>query len=149
MKYAIEDMVYPIIHLRRWYWSAITHSNQYSEEYHSLNGQNTTQGGTHLVALERRCKTIREFYNKIWTFGYSKIDHAVSIKVMEPVLNLKQNKLGSTDMGSEAGPLYVLCKWLCKNKLDNFLQKIQRLPTCFAQKLQADENVKSYLVFEN
>ena len=88
---SVEDMIYPIIHLKGDDIEvAMTHSkSQYSEEYHSfVNGQNTTQGGTHLVAFrEAVVKTIREFYNK----GFEPSDirksivSAVSIKVMEPV----------------------------------------------------------------
>jgi len=107
---AVEDMVYPIIHLLGDDIEvAITHSkSQYSEEYHSfVNGQNTTQGGTHLVAFrEALVKTIREFYNK----GFEPSDirksivSAVSIKVMEPVFESQtKTKLGSTEMGSEPG----------------------------------------------
>ncbi|MGL5111338.1 MAG: DNA topoisomerase IV subunit B [Flavobacterium sp.] len=129
---AEEDMVYPIIHLKGDDIEvAITHSkSQYSEEYHSfVNGQNTTQGGTHLVAFrEAVVKTIREFYNK--TFEPSDIRKsivsAVSIKVMEPVFESQtKTKLGSTDMGSDPGMASVrtFVNDFVKNKLDNFLHK--------------------------
>ena len=103
-----EDMVYPIIHLRGDDIEvAITHSKtQYSEEYHSfVNGQNTTQGGTHLAAFrESVVKTIREFFGKNYEASdvRKSIVSAVSVKVMEPVFESQtKTKLGSTDMGGE------------------------------------------------
>ena len=84
---------------------ALTHSKtQYSEEYHSfVNGQNTTQGGTHQGAFrEALVKTIREFYGKNYDASdvRKSIVGAISIKVMEPVFESQtKTKLGSTDMG--------------------------------------------------
>src|SRR5690554_7499616 len=104
-----EDMAYPIIHLRGDDIEiALTHSKtQYSEEYHSfVNGQNTTQGGTHLNAFrEALVKTIREFYNKNYDASdiRKSIVAAISIKVMEPVFESQtKTKLGSTDMGGRS-----------------------------------------------
>src|SRR6478609_6873164 len=101
-----EDMVYPIIHLLGDDIEiAITHSKtQYSEEYYSfVNGQNTTQGGTHLGAFrEAIVKTIKEFYNKPFDASdiRKSIVSAVSVKVEEPVFESQtKTKLGSTDIG--------------------------------------------------
>ncbi len=86
---------------------AITHSKtQYSEEYHSfVNGQNTTQGGTHQTAFrEALVKTIRDFYGKNYDPSdvRKSIISAISIKVMEPVFESQtKTKLGSTDMGGD------------------------------------------------
>ena len=100
--------MYPIIHLKgNDIELAITHSRtQYSEEYHSfVNGQNTTQGGTHLSSFrEAFVKTIRDFYGK--NFDSSDIRKsivaAISIKVMEPVFESQtKTKLGSTEMGGD------------------------------------------------
>ena len=149
---AIEDMVYPIIHLLgEDIEVAITHSkSQYSEEYHSfVNGQNTTQGGTHLVAFrEAVVKTIREFYNK----GFEPSDirksivSAVSIKVMEPVFESQtKTKLGSTDMGSEAGmpSVRTFVNDFIKNKLDNYLHKNPETADLLLRKiLQAERERK-------
>ncbi len=147
-----EDMVYPIIHLKGDDIEiAMTHSkSQYSEEYHSfVNGQNTTQGGTHLVAFrEAVVKTIREFYNK--TFDPSDIRKsivsAVSIKVMEPVFESQtKTKLGSTDMGSEPGMASVrtFVNDFVKNKLDNFLHKNPETADLLLRKiLQAERERK-------
>ena len=149
---AEEDMVYPIIHLKGDDIEiAMTHSkSQYSEEYHSfVNGQNTTQGGTHLVAFrEAVVKTIREFYNK--TFDPSDIRKsivsAVSIKVMEPVFESQtKTKLGSTDMGSEPGMASVrtFVNDFVKNKLDNFLHKNPETADLLLRKiLQAERERK-------
>ncbi len=147
-----EDMVYPIIHLLgEDIEVAITHSkSQYSEEYHSfVNGQNTTQGGTHLVAFrEAIVKTIREFYNK--TFEPSDIRKsivsAISIKVMEPVFESQtKTKLGSTDMGSEPGMASVrtFVNDFLKTKLDNFLHKNPETADLLLRKiLQAERERK-------
>jgi topoisomerase-4 subunit B len=127
-----EDLEYPIIHLKgEDIEIALTHSKtQYSEEYHSfVNGQNTTQGGTHLAAYrEAIVKTIREFYNKSFEASdvRKSIVTAISIKVMEPVFESQtKTKLGSTDMGSEPGmpSVRTFVNDFVKTKLDNFLHK--------------------------
>ena len=147
-----EDMVYPIIHLKGDDIEvAMTHSkSQYSEEYHSfVNGQNTTQGGTHLVAFrEAVVRTIREFYNK----GFDPSDirksivSAVSIKVMEPVFESQtKTKLGSTDMGSEPGmpSVRTFVNDFVKNKLDNYLHKNPEAADLLLRKiLQAERERK-------
>ena len=127
-----EDLEYPIIHLKgEDIEIALTHSKtQYSEEYHSfVNGQNTTQGGTHLVAYrEAIVKTIREFYNKSFEASdvRKSVVTAISIKVMEPVFESQtKTKLGSTDMGSEPGmpSVRTFVNDFVKTKLDNYLHK--------------------------
>ena len=125
-----EDMAYPIIHLRGDDIEvAITHSKtQYSEEYHSfVNGQNTTQGGTHLNAFrEAVVKTIREFYNKNYDASdvRKSIVSAISIKVMEPVFESQtKTKLGSTDMGGDLPSVRTYINDFVKTNLDNFLHK--------------------------
>ena len=127
-----DDLEYPIIHLKgEDIEIALTHSKtQYSEEYHSfVNGQNTTQGGTHLAAYrEAIVKTIREFYNKSFEASdvRKSIVTAISIKVMEPVFESQtKTKLGSTDMGSEPGmpSVRTFVNDFVKTKLDNYLHK--------------------------
>nr|WP_314835444.1 DNA topoisomerase IV subunit B [uncultured Flavobacterium sp.] len=127
-----DDLEYPIIHLKGDDIEiALTHSKtQYSEEYHSfVNGQNTTQGGTHLAAYrEAIVKTIREFYNKSFEASdvRKSIVTAISIKVMEPVFESQtKTKLGSTDMGSEPGmpSVRTFVNDFVKTKLDNYLHK--------------------------
>jgi topoisomerase-4 subunit B len=145
-----DDMVYPVIHLLgEDIEIAITHSkSQYSEEYHSfVNGQNTTQGGTHLVAFrEAIVKTIREFYNK----GFEPSDvrksivSAVSVKVMEPVFESQtKTKLGSTDMGPDLPSVRTFVNDFIKNKLNNFLHKNPETADLLLRKiLQAERERK-------
>ena len=147
---AEDDMVYPIIHLKgEDIEVAITHSKtQYSEEYHSfVNGQNTTQGGTHLIAFrEAIVKTIREFYNK----GFEPSDvrksivSAVSVKVMEPIFESQtKTKLGSTDMGPALPSVRTFINDFLKNKLDNFLHKNPETADALLRKiLQAERERK-------
>jgi topoisomerase-4 subunit B len=147
-----DDLEYPIIHLKgEDIEIALTHSKtQYSEEYHSfVNGQNTTQGGTHLAAFrEAVVKTIREYYNK----GFEASDvrksivSAISIKVMEPVFESQtKTKLGSTEMGSEPGmpSVRTFVNDFVKNKLDNFLHKNPETADALLRKiLQAERERK-------
>ncbi|MBV7268170.1 DNA topoisomerase IV subunit B [Winogradskyella luteola] len=124
------DLLYPIIHLRGDDIEvALTHSKtQYSEEYHSfVNGQNTTQGGTHLAAFrEGIVKTIREFYGKNYDASdiRKSIVSAIAIKVMEPVFESQtKTKLGSTDMGGDLPTVRTYINDFVKTYLDNYLHK--------------------------
>ncbi|MCP2026029.1 topoisomerase-4 subunit B [Flavobacterium sp. HSC-32F16] len=149
-----EDLEYPIIHLKEHDIEvALTHSKtQYSEEYHSfVNGQNTTQGGTHLAAYrEAVVKTIREFYNKNFEASdvRKSIVSAISIKVMEPVFESQtKTKLGSTDMGSDDGTPPVSVRTFVndfiKTKLDNYLHKNPTTAEALLRKiLQAERERK-------
>ncbi|QNJ98660.1 DNA topoisomerase IV subunit B [Constantimarinum furrinae] len=125
-----EDMLYPVIHLRgEDIEIAMTHSKtQYSEEYHSfVNGQHTTQGGTHQAAFrESLVKTIREFYGKNYEASdiRKSIVSAISIKVMEPVFESQtKTKLGSTDMGGKLPTVRTFINDFVKTNLDNYLHK--------------------------
>lgn len=127
---AESDLLYPIIHLRgNDIEIALTHSKtQYSEEYHSfVNGQNTTQGGTHLAAFrEALVKTIRDFYGKNYDASdiRKSIVAAIAIKVMEPVFESQtKTKLGSTDMGGDLPTVRTYINDFVKRYLDNFLHK--------------------------
>ena len=124
------DFLYPIIHLRGDDIEiAVTHSKtQYSEEYHSfVNGQNTTQGGTHLTAFrEAIVKTIREFYGKNYDTSdiRKSIIAAIAIKVMEPVFESQtKTKLGSTDMGGDLPTVRTYINDFVKKYFDNYLHK--------------------------
>ena len=134
-----DDMLYPIIHLKGDDIEvAITHSKtQYSEEYHSfVNGQHTTQGGTHQAAFrEAIVKTIREYYGKNFEASdvRKSIISAVAIKVMEPVFESQtKTKLGSTEMGDGLPTVRTYINDFVKTKLDNFLHR----NTDVAEKLQ-------------
>ncbi|MCA0132671.1 DNA topoisomerase IV subunit B [Winogradskyella alexanderae] len=125
-----SDLLYPIIHLRgEDIEVAITHSKtQYSEEYHSfVNGQNTTQGGTHLSAFrEAIVKTIREYYGKNYDASdvRKSVVAAIAIKVMEPVFESQtKTKLGSTDMGGDLPTVRTYINDFVKRYLDNYLHK--------------------------
>ncbi|MDC1080639.1 DNA topoisomerase IV subunit B [Flavobacteriaceae bacterium] len=125
-----SDLLYPIVHLRgEDIEVAITHSKtQYSEEYHSfVNGQNTTQGGTHLAAFrEALVKTIREYFGKNYDASdiRKSVIAAVSIKVMEPVFESQtKTKLGSTEMGEKMPTVRSYVNEFLKTQLDNYLHK--------------------------
>ena len=125
-----EDRLYDIIHLKgEDIEIALTHSKtQYSEEYHSfVNGQNTTQGGTHQAAYrEAIVKTIREYYGKNYEASdiRKSIVTAVSIKVMEPVFESQtKTKLGSTDMGGDLPTVRTYINDFLKRELDNYLHR--------------------------
>jgi topoisomerase IV subunit B len=150
----VDDLEYPIIHLKGDDIEiALTHSKtQYSEEYHSfVNGQNTTQGGTHLAAYrEAIVKTIREYYNKSFEASdvRKSIVTAISIKVMEPVFESQtKTKLGSTDMGSEAGmpSVRTFVNDFVKNKLDSYLHKNPATADALLRKIMQAERERKEL----
>lgn len=124
-----SDPLYPIIHLSGDDIEvAITHSNQYGEEYYSfVNGQYTTQGGTHLTAFrESISRVIKEYYTK--NFEYSDIrmgiTAAVAIKVEEPVFESQtKTKLGSKDIGPDGPTVAKFIGDFVKKELDNYLHK--------------------------
>ena len=125
-----DDMLYPIIHLKGDDIEvAITHSkSQYSEEYHSfVNGQHTTQGGTHQAAFrEAIVKTVRDFYGKNYEASdiRKSIISAISIKVMEPVFESQtKTKLGSTEMGGNFPTVRSYINDFVGKYLDNYLHK--------------------------
>jgi topoisomerase-4 subunit B len=140
-----ETGLYTIIHLKDEDLEiAITHCNQYGEEYYSfVNGQHTTQGGTHLIAFrEAYVKTIREFYNK--NFDVSDIRTgivaAVSIKIEEPVFESQtKTKLGSKDMSPDGTSIRNYMQDFVKQKLDNFLHKNQEAAEIIHKKILESE----------
>jgi topoisomerase-4 subunit B len=121
--------LYPVIHMKNHdFEMAMTHGNQYTEEYFSyVNGQHTVQGGTHLLAFkEAVVKTIREFYKK--DFDPSDIRQsiiaAISIKVEEPVFESQtKTKLGSKDMGPNGVSIRNFINDFVKKNLDDYLHK--------------------------
>lgn len=124
-----SDNLYPIIHLNgEDIEIAITHTSQYGEEYYSfVNGQHTTQGGTHLTAFrEATARTIKEFFAK--NMDYSDIRNgmvaAISVKVEEPVFESQtKTKLGSKDMGPGGVSVNKFVGDFLKQELDNYLHK--------------------------
>ncbi len=125
-----EELRYPIIHLKGDDIEvAITHENQYGEEYYSfVNGQHTTQGGTHLNAFkEAFAKTVREFYKKDFDLAdiRASIVAAVSVRIQEPVFESQtKTKLGSQTISPEGNiSLKQFVTDFLKKELDNFLHK--------------------------
>ena len=145
-----SDLLYPIIHLKgEDIEVAITHSrSQYSEEYHSfVNGQNTTQGGTHQAAFrEALVKTIRDHYGKNFDASdiRKSIISAISIKVMEPVFESQtKTKLGSTEMGEKMPSVRSYINDFLGTQLDNFLHKHTETAEAIRSKiLQAEKERK-------
>ena len=125
-----ENRLYPIIHLKgEDIELAMTHSNQYGEEYYSfVNGQNTTQGGTHLAAFrEAIVKTVRDFYKKSFEPSdiRSAIVAAISVRIQEPVFESQtKTKLGSTHTTPDGGvSVRSFVADFIQKELDNFLHK--------------------------
>jgi len=145
-----SELLYPIIHLKgEDIEVAITHSkSQYTEEYHPfVNGQNTTQGGTHLSAFrEALVKTIREFFGKNYESSdiRKSVVSAISIKVMEPVFESQtKTKLGSSEMGGELPSVRVYINDFLKKELDNYLHKNTEIAEQIHRKiLQAEKERK-------
>ena len=147
-----EDMLYPIIHLKgNDIEVAITHSRtQYSEEYHSfVNGQHTTQGGTHQSAFrEALVRTIREFYGKNFEASdiRKSIISAIAIKVMEPIFESQtKTKLGSTEMGGGLPTVRTYINDFLKTQLDNYLHKNSTVAESIQKKIQQAEKERKEL----
>jgi topoisomerase-4 subunit B len=145
-----EDRLYPTIHIKgNDIEVALTHSKtQYSEEYHSfVNGQNTTQGGTHLAAFrEAYVKTIRDYFGKSYDASdiRKSIISAIAIKVMEPVFESQtKTKLGSTEMGGGLPTVRTFINDFVKTQLDNYLHKNANAAEAIQRKiLQAERERK-------
>src|SRR5690606_10274484 len=123
------SMRYPIIHLKgEDIEIALTHGQQYGEEYYSfVNGQHTTQGGTHQAAFrEAVVKTVREFYKKEYDASdiRSSIIGAIAIKVQEPVFESQtKTKLGSQSIGPDGPTVRTFINDFVKKSLDDYLHK--------------------------
>ena len=153
LKDNIEDeTIYDIIHLKgEDIEIAMTHSSKsYSETYYSfVNGQNTTQGGTHLTAFkEAIVKTVREFYNKNYDPAdiRKSIIAAVSIKVIEPVFESQtKTKLGSNEIGPGMTSVRTFVNDFIKTYLDNFLHKNTNVAQALERKIKQSENERKEL----
>ncbi|WP_312207750.1 DNA topoisomerase IV subunit B [Epilithonimonas hominis] len=147
-----SDILYPIVHLKEEDIEvAITHSDKsQTETYFSfVNGQNTTQGGTHLNAFrEAFVKTIREFYNKNFEAAdiRKSIIAAVSIKVIEPVFESQtKTKLGSNEIEPGGITVRTFIIDFLKNKLDNFLHKNPETAEAILKKIIISERERKEL----
>ena len=144
---AEEERRYPIIHLKgNDIEVAITHGNQYGEEYYSfVNGQNTTQGGTHLQAFrEALVKTVREFYKKDYSPEdvRSSIVGAIAIRVQEPVFESQtKTKLGSSNISPDTNSQSVrsFIGDFIKVNLDNFLHKNPTTAEAIKKRIEQSE----------
>jgi topoisomerase-4 subunit B len=144
-KAAQENLRYPIIHLRgEDIEIALSHGNHYGEQYYSfVNGQNTTQGGTHLNAFrEAVVKAVQEHYGK----NYDRKDilasmiAAVSIRIEEPVFESQtKTKLGSTDMGPDGPTVRTFVNHFVREKLDNYLHKKPDTAKALQKRIQQSE----------
>ena len=137
--------LYPIIYLKNDNIElALTHVNQYGEEYYSfVNGQHTPQGGTHLVAFrESLVKTIRDFYKKDFDASdiRSSIIAAFGIKVEEPIFESQTKiKLGSKDMAPEGTSIRNFINDFIRNRLDNYLHKNPETADILLKKINESE----------
>ncbi len=141
-----DKSLYPIIHLKGDDIEvALTHTNQYGEEYYSfVNGQYTSQGGTHLTAFkEAISRTMKDFYGKP-NFEYSDFRNgivaAVSVKVEEPVFESQtKTKLGSRDVGPDGPTVAKFVGDFIKKELDNYLHKEPEVADAILKKVQENE----------
>ena len=140
-----KEPLYPIIHLKgEDIEIALTHANQYGEEYYSfVNGQHTTQGGTHLAAFkESVSRTLKDYFGR--NFEYSDIRNgmiaAIAIKVEEPVFESQtKTKLGSRDMGPDGPTVAKFISDFVKKELDNYLHKNLETAEIILKKVQESE----------
>ena len=140
-----DEPLYPIIHLRgEDIEIAFTHSDQYGEEYYSfVNGQHTTQGGTHQSAFrEAVARTIKEFYSKNMELADIRngIIAAVAISVEEPIFESQtKTKLGSRDMAKDGISVNKFISDFLKKELDNYLHRNSETAGILLQKIQDSE----------
>lgn len=140
-----SESMYPIIHLTGPDIEiALTHGNQYGEEYYSfVNGQHTTQGGTHQTAFrEAVTRTIKEYYNKNHDYADIRMGMiaAVSIKVEEPVFESQtKTKLGSRDLGPKGPSISKFIGDFLKKELDNYLHKNSETSDILLKKIADSE----------
>ena len=140
-----EEKIYPIIHFKgKDIELALTHVRQYGEYYHTfVNGQNTVQGGTHLLALrEGLVKTVREFYNKDYDASDIRqgIAVALAIRVQEPMFESQtKTKLGSKDIGPDGPSVRNFVIDFVKENLDNYLHKNPEVAEELQQKILGAE----------
>ncbi len=140
-----KNQIYEIIHLQGHDIEvAITHANQYGEEYYSyVNGQNTTQGGSHLSAFrEAIVKTLNNFYNKNYDASdiRSSIVAAVSIKVQEPVFESQtKTKLGSQYIAPGGTTIRTFVNDFLKTELDNYLHRNKAVADAIEAKIKQNE----------
>ncbi|WP_089835972.1 DNA topoisomerase IV subunit B [Chitinophaga filiformis] len=146
-----DELRYPIIHLKAEDIEvAITHENQYGEEYYSfVNGQHTTQGGTHLAAFrEAFVKTIRDFYKKDYdaTDIRASICAAISVRVQEPVFESQtKTKLGSLTVYENGPSMKAFVLDFLSKHLDDFLHKNPTTAESLKKRIEQSERERKEL----
>jgi topoisomerase IV subunit B len=140
-----ESLRYPIIHLKGDDIEiALTHGNEYGEEYYSfVNGQYTTQGGTHLAAMrEAVVETVRDFFKEKFEASdiRASIVGAISVRVQEPVFESQtKTKLGSINMAPEGQSVRSFVGDFIKKNLDNYLHKNKETADALKKRIQQSE----------
>jgi topoisomerase-4 subunit B len=140
-----QEGLYPIIHLKGDDIEiAITHGEQYGEDYYSfVNGQHTSQGGTHLIAFrEALTRTVKEFYKKDFDASdiRSSIIAAISVKIEEPIFESQtKTKLGSKDMGPEGPSVRNFIVEFVRKHLNDYLHKNSETARIMLKKIQDSE----------
>lgn len=140
-----NDGIYPIIHMKgEDIEIAFTHTNQYGEEYHSfVNGQHTTQGGTHQSAFkEHIAKTIKEYFNKNFEYGDIRngLVAAIAVNVEEPMFESQTKiKLGSQTMTPNGVTVNKYVGDFVKTEVDNYLHKHTDVAEVMMQKISESE----------
>lgn len=140
-----EQVRYPIIHMKgEDIEIALTHGNQYGEQYYSfVNGQHTTQGGTHLMAFrEAMVKTVNEHFDANWDRKdiLASIIGAISVRVEEPVFESQtKTKLGSVEMGPEGPTVRTYIVNFVKEQLDNFLHRNSEVKEAIKKRILQSE----------
>jgi topoisomerase-4 subunit B len=145
------DPLYPIIHLEgEDIEVAFTHGKTYGEDYYSfVNGQHTTQGGTHQSAFrESMAKVIRDFYGKNYEASdiRQSIVAAVAVKVMEPVFESQtKTKLGSNEIEPDGKSMRAFINDFLKERLDNYLHKNPKTAETLEKKIKQSEKERKEL----
>jgi topoisomerase-4 subunit B len=147
----VDEIKYPIIHLKgNDVEIALTHSGDYGEEIYSfVNGQHTTQGGTHQQAFrEAFVKTIREFYKKDYEASdiRQSIVAAVSVRVVEPVFESQtKTKLGSINMDEKGPSVKSFMMDFLSKELDNYLHRNPAIADALKKRIEQSEHERKEL----
>ena len=140
-----ENIRYPIVHLKGDdIEMALTHSNQYGEEYYSfVNGQHTTQGGTHLAAFrEAIVKTIRDFYKKDFDASdvRASVVASIAVRVQEPVFESQtKTKLGSQNVAPNGPTMRTFVNDFVRKELDNYLHRNSEVADALLKRILQSE----------
>jgi topoisomerase-4 subunit B len=144
-KVNVDNIRYPIVHLKgEDIEIALTHGNQYGEDYYSfVNGQYTTQGGTHQAALrEALVKTVREFFKKDFdaTDIRASIVAAIAIRVQEPVFESQtKTKLGSQNVSPDGPTMRTFVNDFVKKAFDNYLHEHSEMASALLKRIMQSE----------